>query len=261
MRSLSSGLVTSAATNSPPSSSASASPASASRSTTTTVRPLGRQPPARGGADPAGPARDDGDPVLEAAARVAPSSTSRFSRSAMKTFLVSVNAASASGPSSRPSPERLKPPNGVEYRTDECEFTDRLPLSTPRATRSARPRSRVQIDPDRPYSLSLAMRDRRRPRRRTAARRRPGRTPPRATPGPPASGAAPPSAGTRTRARPAPRRGTRRPPAPSASSTYDRDPGPLRRADQRTHLGVLGSPGSDHARPATAGSSSSRNRS
>ena len=74
----------------------------------------------------------------------------------MKTFLTSVNASSASGPSSRPSPERLNPPNGVEYRTDAFEFTDRLPLSTPRATRSARPRSRVQIDPDRPYSVSLA---------------------------------------------------------------------------------------------------------
>ena len=29
----------------------------------------------------------------------------------------------------------------------------------PRETRSARPRSRVQIDPDSPYSLSLAIRD------------------------------------------------------------------------------------------------------
>ena len=33
---------------------------------------------------------------------------------AMKTFLVSVKASGASGPSSRPSPERLKPPKGVQ---------------------------------------------------------------------------------------------------------------------------------------------------
>ena len=68
----------------------------------------------------------------------------------MKTFLISVNASSASGPSSRPSPDCLNPPNGVQYRTDECEFTDRLPVSTARATRSARPTSRVQIEPDSP---------------------------------------------------------------------------------------------------------------
>ena len=32
----------------------------------------------------------------------------------MKTFLVSVKACSASGPSSRPRPDCLKPPNGVQ---------------------------------------------------------------------------------------------------------------------------------------------------
>ena len=32
----------------------------------------------------------------------------------MKTFLVSVKAAGASGPSSRPSPDCLNPPNGVQ---------------------------------------------------------------------------------------------------------------------------------------------------
>ena len=58
-----------------------------------------------------------------------------------------MKASSASGPSSRPSPDCLNPPNGVEYRTEECELTERLPDSTPRATRSARPRSLVQIDP------------------------------------------------------------------------------------------------------------------
>ena len=58
-------------------------------------------------------------------------------------------------------------------------MTLRLPASTPRATRSARPTSRVQIEPDRPYSVSLASGPRR-PRRRTAAPRPPGRRPPRA---------------------------------------------------------------------------------
>src|ERR1700722_11512054 len=76
----------------------------------------------------------------------------------MKTFLTSVNAFGASGPSSRPSPEALNPPKGVQYRTDECEFTDRLPASIPRLTRIALPTSRVQMEPDSPNSLSFAMR-------------------------------------------------------------------------------------------------------
>src|SRR6185437_11113676 len=76
---------------------------------------------------------------------------------AMNTFLTSVNASSASGPSSRPSPDCLNPPNGVQYRTDECEFTDRLPVSTARATLIARPMLPVQIDPDSPYGVSLAI--------------------------------------------------------------------------------------------------------
>src|SRR5258708_17785253 len=75
----------------------------------------------------------------------------------MKTFLVSVNASTASGPSSRPRPDCLKPPNGVQYRTEECEFTDKLPASTPRATRIARPALLVQIEPERPYGVSLAI--------------------------------------------------------------------------------------------------------
>src|SRR3954471_12387939 len=75
----------------------------------------------------------------------------------MKTFLTSVTEASASGPSSRPRPDCFMPPNGVQYRTDECELTLRLPDSTPRATRSARPRSRVKIEPDSPYSVALAI--------------------------------------------------------------------------------------------------------
>jgi hypothetical protein len=44
----------------------------------------------------------------------------------------------------------LNPPNGVQYRTEECELTDRLPVSTARATRMARPTSEVQIEPDSP---------------------------------------------------------------------------------------------------------------
>src|SRR5580692_3462442 len=76
----------------------------------------------------------------------------------MNTFLVSEKASSASGPSSRPRPDCLNPPNGVEYRTEEWELTERLPDSTPRATRRPRPRSRVQIDPDSPYWVSLAIR-------------------------------------------------------------------------------------------------------
>src|ERR1700760_3469989 len=76
----------------------------------------------------------------------------------MKTFFSSVKASGASGPSSRPSPDCLNPPNGVEYRTEECEFTDRLPAWTARDTRMARPVSRVQIDPERPYGVALASR-------------------------------------------------------------------------------------------------------
>ena len=36
-------------------------------------------------------------------------------------------------------------------------MTDRLPVSTARATRSARPRFWVQIDPESPYGVSLAI--------------------------------------------------------------------------------------------------------
>src|ERR1041384_1657264 len=41
-------------------------------------------------------------------------------------------------PSSRPKPLCLKPPNGVETRTDEFELIDRTPVSLARATRNAR---------------------------------------------------------------------------------------------------------------------------
>src|SRR5215467_10533184 len=75
----------------------------------------------------------------------------------MNTFLTSVKASRASGPSSRPSPDCLNPPNGVQYRTDECELTDRLPVSTARATLIARPTLPVQIEPDSPYGVSFAI--------------------------------------------------------------------------------------------------------
>ena len=41
-------------------------------------------------------------------------------------------------------------------RTAEFEFTERLPASMPRATRSARPTSEVKIEPERPYSVTFA---------------------------------------------------------------------------------------------------------
>ena len=69
---------------------------------------------------------------------------------AKKTFLVSVKCSAASGPSSRPRPDAFMPPNGVQYRTEECEFTDSTPLLTPRDTRTARPRFSVQIEPASP---------------------------------------------------------------------------------------------------------------
>src|SRR5258706_11361719 len=155
----SSSLATSAAMNTPPASSAAALPAASSMSTATTTAPsaASRRALARPMPLPA--------PVMTAtrSCRRCMAGSLRCSLSAgiqsvaMKTFLVSVNASGASGPSSRPRPDCLNPPNGVQYRTDECEFTDRLPLSTARATRIARPTSLVQIDPDRPYGVSLAI--------------------------------------------------------------------------------------------------------
>ena len=54
------------------------------------------------------------------------------------------------GPSSRPTPDCLKPPNGVDTRTDVLELIDSTPVSIARATRSALAPSRVQIEPERP---------------------------------------------------------------------------------------------------------------
>ncbi len=69
---------------------------------------LAREPPRGGEADPAARTGDDGDLAVEASGHVS------YSFVEMNTFLVSVNASGASGPSSRPRPEDLKPPNGVQ---------------------------------------------------------------------------------------------------------------------------------------------------
>src|SRR5437763_15861295 len=61
-------------------------------------------------------------------------------------------------PSSRPKPDCLKPPNGVDGRTDALELIDSTPVSSARATRIARAPFSVQIEPDRPYGVSLAIR-------------------------------------------------------------------------------------------------------
>ena len=53
-------------------------------------------------------------------------------------------------PISLPMPLRLNPPKGASVWTLDAEFTLRLPVRMPLATRIARPRSRVQIEPDRP---------------------------------------------------------------------------------------------------------------
>src|SRR5579862_4758769 len=61
-------------------------------------------------------------------------------------------------PSSRPNPDCLNPPNGVETRTDELLLMESTPVSRARATRNARAPLVVQIDPESPYGVSLAMR-------------------------------------------------------------------------------------------------------
>ena len=84
-------------------------PASSLRSATTTVapssanrrtvaRPMPEQPPVTTATLPSS----------------LPAMVLSYASVLMKTFLTSVNASSASGPSSRPRPDCLKPPNGVE---------------------------------------------------------------------------------------------------------------------------------------------------
>ncbi len=122
----------------------------------------------------------------------------------------------------------------------------------PRATRSARPTSRVKIEPGQAVLGVVGQSRPRRPRRRTASPRPPGRTPPRARSA---------LAGRRR----APRSAAPRSPAPSgaepANATSTLVDVPLHRAallrgDQRPHL--AGSVGAGRAPPcpSTAGSSS-----
>src|ERR1019366_7345636 len=73
-----------------------------------------------------------------------------------KTFLTSENDAIASIPSSRPNPDCFIPPNGAFTRTEVLEFTESVPACTAFAMRRARLESRVQIEPDSPYGVSLA---------------------------------------------------------------------------------------------------------
>ncbi len=71
----------------------------------------------RGGqADPARAAGDHRDPTLQTLRHVSlhTLSRSRCQSLARNTFLTSVNACSASGPSSRPRPDCFMPPNGVQ---------------------------------------------------------------------------------------------------------------------------------------------------
>ena len=71
-------------------------------------RALGVHAPAGGQTDAAGAAGDHGDLAGQSLGQI-----HQASPIAKKTFLVSVNDSGASGPSSRPSPDCLNPPNGV----------------------------------------------------------------------------------------------------------------------------------------------------
>ncbi len=71
---------------------------------------LGGEPAGGGQADAAARAGDDGHPAVESLGHADHSSHSSVE---MKTFLVWVKASRASGPSSRPRPDCLKPPKGV----------------------------------------------------------------------------------------------------------------------------------------------------
>src|SRR2546423_13682944 len=55
-------------------------------------------------------------------------------------------------------PDCLNPPNGVVTRTELLELIEIVPVSKARATRRARPALFVQIEPDSPYTVSLAIR-------------------------------------------------------------------------------------------------------
>ncbi len=73
-------------------------------------------------------AGDDRDPILQALLHGLALFLCRYE----DVLGLGERASGASGPSlPGRRPDCLKPPNGVQYRTDECEFTDRLPVSTP----------------------------------------------------------------------------------------------------------------------------------
>ena len=84
----------------------------------TTLRALGREPARRGQPDAAASPGDDRDPARQAVCHMSSVPVARTgsvsSSVAMKTFFTSVNARGASGPSSRPRPDCLNPPNGVQ---------------------------------------------------------------------------------------------------------------------------------------------------
>ena len=79
------------------------------------VRTFGGKPSCGGEPDPAGAAGHHRDPIDQPPNDIfADRCVHAHPSVARKTFLTSVKAPSASGPSSRPRPDCLKPPNGVE---------------------------------------------------------------------------------------------------------------------------------------------------
>ena len=124
-------------------------------------------------------------------------------------------------------------------------MTLRLPDWIARATRSARPRSRVKIEPDRPYSVSLALRDRL--GLVVERQHRDHRAEHLLAPDPllGSTRRAPPSAAPRT---PAPS-GAGPANATSTSSRYPCTVARLVRRDQRTHLAGAVAPGRCTAMP------------
>ena len=83
-------------------------------------------------------------------------------------------------PSSRPKPDCLKPPNGVETRTELFELMLSTPVSSARATRSARRAVLASRSSRRGRRACRSRSGSRPPRRRTGSARRPARRPLRA---------------------------------------------------------------------------------
>src|SRR5256714_279639 len=93
---------------------------------------------------------------------------------ATHTVLMFTNSRSPYSDSSRPYPERFTPPNGSRGSDLTNPFTNTLPASSSRATRSPRARSAVQTEAPSPYTDAFAIR---------TASASPGAPPPR-PPGP-----------------------------------------------------------------------------